>query len=111
MQHHAPPMLRCVVYSKRNLSSKFSKVVLVAFRILSMSKCCRLRSSRSWSFNRVNRLGLIGGGGGAAGTPSEDEVEVESVGENAGDCGLLLSVDNFLQVFEYPVVTVVFWVQ
>ncbi len=89
MQYHAPPMLRCIVYSKlkRNLSSNFSNVALVAFRILSMSKCCRLRSSRSWSFNRVNRMGLIGGG--AAGTPSEDEVEVESVGENTGDCGLL----------------------
>ncbi len=35
----------------------------------------------------VKRLGLIGGG--ATGTPSEDEVEVELVGENTGDSGLL----------------------
>ncbi len=39
----------------------------------------------------VNRLGLSGFGASASGTPSDDEVEVESssfVGENAGDCGL-----------------------
>ena len=54
-----------------------------------MSMCWRLRSSRSWSFSMVNRLGLSGFG--FSGTPSDDEVEVESssfVGENAGDCGL-----------------------
>ena len=58
-----------------------------------MSMCWRLRSSRSWSFSisMVNRLGLSGFGASASGTPSDDEVEVESssfVGENAGDCGL-----------------------
>ncbi len=54
-----------------------------------MSMCWRLRSSRSWSFSMVNRLGLSGFG--ASGTLSDDEVEVESssfVGENAGDCRL-----------------------
>ena len=54
-----------------------------------MSMCWRLRSSRSWSFSMVNRLGLSDFG--ASGIPSDDEVEVESssfVGENAGDCRL-----------------------
>ena len=76
-------------YSKRNFLSNFAKVALVSFRIFSMSKCCRLRSSGSWSLSMVKILGL--GDFGASGTPSDDEVEVESssfVGENAGDCGL-----------------------
>ena len=48
-----------------------------------------MRSSRSRSLSIVKILGL--GDLGASGTPSDDEVEVESssfVGENAGDCGL-----------------------
>ena len=55
-----------------------------------MFKCWSLSSSvSSCSLNIFKILGL--GDFGASGTPSDDEVELESssfVGENAGDCGL-----------------------